>query len=628
MIPVRNYLLESKVIHGRIIFVFGLVAILALILVVRLGYLQIYQHQRFTTLAQNNRIDFFALPPVRGIVYDRNGEVLAQNFRVFNLEVLPDKVDDMDELLASLGQFIELTDTHLEQFRTLLKRRPSFERQTLKANLNEEEAAILAVNQHRYPGAELRARLQRYYPKGELTSHVIGYVGRISTHDLENIDNQAYRGMEYIGKSGIEAYYESTLLGQSGVERVETNAHGRIVRTLEQSAPDTGETIHLSLDIKLQQKAVEALKGYEGAVVAIEPETGDVLAFASVPSYDPNPFVNGISKTAYEKLRSSIRRPLVNRALHGRYAPGSTIKGFMALVGMENGIPNSTTSYCPGWYSLPGHKHRYRCWKKPGHGLMDGHDAIVQSCDVYFYRMAKQLGIDRMHDGMARFGFGEQSGIDMLGEPSGLMPSREWKQRVRNQVWYPGETIITGIGQGYMLVTPLQLAAATATLANRGKKFTPRFLTAIEHPQSQVQDVIDPVLAGEETLADARFYDLVINSMRDVVHGARGTARRLSQGIEYEMAGKTGTAQVKSIAQNQEYDEETTEKKFKDHSLFVGFAPLDNPKIAIAVVVEHAGSGSRVAAPIARKLIDYYLINRLQLFEAPDSTTQNLVSQG
>jgi penicillin-binding protein 2 len=628
MIPVRNYLLESKVIHGRIIFVFGLVAILALILVVRLGYLQIYQHQRFTTLAQNNRIDFFALPPVRGIVYDRNGEVLAQNFRVFNLEVLPDKVDDMDELLASLGQFIELTDTHLEQFRTLLKRRPSFERQTLKANLNEEEAAILAVNQHRYPGAELRARLQRYYPKGELTSHVIGYVGRISTHDLENIDNQAYRGMEYIGKSGIEAYYESTLLGQSGVERVETNAHGRIVRTLEQSAPDTGETIHLSLDIKLQQKAVEALKGYEGAVVAIEPETGDVLAFASVPSYDPNPFVNGISKTAYEKLRSSIRRPLVNRALHGRYAPGSTIKGFMALVGMENGIPNSTTSYCPGWYSLPGHKHRYRCWKKPGHGLMDGHDAIVQSCDVYFYRMAKQLGIDRMHDGMTRFGFGEQSGIDMLGEPSGLMPSREWKQRVRNQVWYPGETIITGIGQGYMLVTPLQLAAATATLANRGKKFTPRFLTAIEHPQSQVQDVIDPVLAGEETLADARFYDLVINSMRDVVHGARGTARRLSQGIEYEMAGKTGTAQVKSIAQNQEYDEETTEKKFKDHSLFVGFAPLDNPKIAIAVVVEHAGSGSRVAAPIARKLIDYYLINRLQLFEAPDSTTQNLVSQG
>jgi penicillin-binding protein 2 len=628
MIPVRNYLLESKVVHGRIIFVFALVAVLALILVVRLGYLQIYQHQRFTTLAQNNRIDFFALPPVRGIVYDRNGEVLAQNFRVFNLEVLPDKVDDMEALLAELGQFIELTDTHLEQFRTLLKRRPSFERQTLKANLNEEEAAILAVNQHRYPGAELRARLQRYYPRGELTAHVIGYVGRISTHDLENIDNQVYRGMEYIGKSGIEAFYESTLLGQSGVERVETNAHGRIVRTLEQSAPDTGETIHLSLDIKLQQKAVEALKGYEGAVVAIEPESGDVLAFASVPSYDPNPFVNGISKTAYEKLRSSIRRPLVNRALHGRYAPGSTIKGFMALVGMENGIPHSTTSYCPGWFSLPGRKHRYRCWKKPGHGLMDGHDAIVQSCDVYFYRMAKQLGIDRMHDGMVRFGFGEESGIDMLGEPSGLMPSREWKQRARNQVWYPGETIITGIGQGYMLVTPLQLAAATATLANRGKKFTPRFLTAIEHPQSQVQDIIDPELAGVESLADSRFYDLVIKSMQDVVHGARGTARRLSQGIEYEMAGKTGTAQVKSIAQNQEYDEKTTENKCKDPSLFIGFAPLDDPKIAIAVVVEHAGSGSRVAAPIARKLIDYYLINRLGLFNGQDSTTQNLVSQG
>ena len=259
---------------------------------------------------------------------------------------------------------------------------------------------------------------------------------------------------------------------------------------------------------------------------------------------------------------------------------------------------------------------------------MDGHNAIVQSCDVYFYRMAKQLGIDRMHDGMARFGFGEYSGIDMLGEPSGLMPSREWKQRARNQVWYPGETIITGIGQGYMLVTPLQLATATAILANRGKKFTPRFLTAIEHPQSQVKDVIDPDFAGVEKLRDDRFYDLVVKSMRDVVHGARGTARRLNQGIEYEMAGKTGTAQVKSIAQNQKYDEKTTEKKFKDHSLFIGFAPLDNPKIAIAVVVEHAGSGSRVAAPIARKLIDYYLINRLGLFDEQESTAQNLVSQG
>ena len=298
---------------------------------------------------------------------------------------------------------------------------------------------------------------------------------------------------------------------------------------------------------------------------------GKVLAFASVPSYDPNPFVNGISNVAYSALRASERRPLLNRALYGRYAPGSTIKGFMSLVGMENGVNHNTNSFCPGWYSLPGHSHRYRCWKKTGHGLMDGHSSIVQSCDVYFYKLAKQLGIDRLHEGMSRFGFGQQTGIDLLSEPSGLMPSRQWKKDARGQSWYPGETVITGIGQGYMLVTPLQLAVATAVLANRGKKITPKFLSAIEYPQSQIREPIEPKLVGIEKLRQDDFYEQVIDSMRDVVHGKRGTARRLSQGINYEIAGKTGTAQVKSIAQNQTYDEENTEKKYKDHSLFCRF---------------------------------------------------------
>jgi penicillin-binding protein 2 len=428
---------------------------------------------------------------------------------------------------------------------------------------------------------------------------------------MEQIDSQSYRGMEYIGKIGIEAYYEDTLMGKTGVTRVETNAHGRIVRNLEETAPDTGKTLHLSIDIKLQEKAMEALEGFEGSVVAIEPDTGEVLAFASYPSYDPNPFVNGISKTEYADLRSSELRPLLNRALYGRYAPGSTIKGFMALVGMENGIGLETKSYCPGYYRLPGFSHRYRCWKKQGHGLLDGYNGIIQSCDVYFYRLAKKLGINRMHDGMARFGFGKQTGVDLLGEPSGLMPSVDWKKKARGQPWYPGETIIAGIGQGFMLVTPLQLAAVTATLANRGEIVTPRFLSAIEYPQSQLREKIEPGVAGLVKLRQDNFYDRVIRSMRDVVHGKRGTARRIGQGITYEMAGKTGTAQVKSIAQNATYDEKNTPKKFKDHSLFIGFAPLDNPKIAIAVIVEHAGSGSRIAAPIARKLLDYYLIERL-----------------
>ena len=611
MIPIRDYLKETRVVHGRIIFLVGIVLCLVIVLVARLAYLQIYQHQRFSTLAQNNRIDLYSLPPVRGLIFDRNGVALAQNFRVYNLEILPDKVEDMEGLLDELGQIVELPPAHIEQFRSLLEKRPSFERQTLKANLSEKEAAVLAINQHQYPGAELQARLQRYYPNGKLISHVIGYVGRISADDMEQIDSKMYRGMEYIGKNGIEAYYEKTLMGETGVSRVETNAHGRIVRNLEEIPPDTGKTLHLSLDIKLQEKSMEALQGYEGSVVAIEPDSGEILAFASFPSYDPNPFVNGISKSGYADLRASEERPLLNRALYGRYAPGSTIKGFMALVGMENGIGQETKSYCPGYYRLPGYSHRYRCWKKPGHGLLDGHGGIVQSCDVYFYRLARKLGIDRMHDGMVRFGFGKQTGIDLLGEPSGLMPSKDWKKKARGAPWYPGETIITGIGQGFMLVTPLQLAAVTATLANRGKKVTPRFLSAIEHPQSQLKEEIEPRVIGIEKLKQDNYYDLVIKSMRDVVHGKRGTARRLAQGITYEMAGKTGTAQVKSIAQNETYDEKNTPKKFRDHSLFIGFAPLENPKIAIAVVVEHAGSGSRIAAPIARKLLDYYLIERL-----------------
>ncbi len=617
MIPIRNYPAEISVVRNRITILFTIILLLVLILVARLGYLQIHQYQRFSTLAQNNRIDISPLPPIRGLIFDRNGEILAENLKAYNLEILPDKVEDMDSLLHELGQLIELTDAHLKPFRLLLKERPSFVRQTLKANLSEQEVAIIAVNQHRYDGVGLKARLQRYYPKEDLTSHVIGYVGRISKSDLEKVDNQAYRGMEYIGKSGIEARYESMLLGKLGVVQVETNAHGRIIRKLEETTSNTGKTLYLSMDIKLQEKSVEAMQGYEGAVVAIEPGTGDILAFVSAPGYDPNPFVNGISETEYDSLKTSDRKPLLNRALSGRYAPGSTIKGFISLVGMENGINHSMTSYCPGWYSLPNHTHRYRCWKKYGHGWLDGYDSIVQSCDVYFYRLAEMLGIDKINEGMTRFGFGEQTGIDLLGEPSGLIPSREWKRQRFKQPWYPGETIITGIGQGYMLVTPLQLAAATATLANYGKKIAPRFLSVIEHPSSQVKQRVAPVELGTVKLQDDDFFARVIDSMQDVVHGEKGTARAIGMDIRYRMAGKTGTAQVKSIAQDETYDEENVEKKFRDHSLFIGFAPVDDPKIAIAVVVEHAGSGSKTAAPIARKLIDYYLLERLKLYPEP-----------
>ena len=615
MIPVRDYLLESRLVHGRIIFIFGIVVVLTTILVARLAYIQTSQHKRFSILAQGNRINLAPLPPVRGLIYDRNGEILANNISVYNLEILPNKVEDLDDMLSELSQLVFLADEDLDRFKALLKRRPSFERQTLRTNLNEEEAALLAVNLHRFPGVDLRARLQRNYPQKELSAHVVGYIGRISIDDLEKIDQNNYRGLEYIGRSGIEAFYEATLIGKPGFERIETNAHGRVVRSLDQSSPESGQNIHLSLDTKLQKKSMEALAGYEGAVVAIEPSTGDLLAFASVPTYDPNPFVNGINNKDYSALRTSEQKPLLNRALYGRYAPGSTIKGFMLLTGMENGIDPNKSIFCPGWYRLPNRKHQYRDWKRTGHGNVDAYDSIVQSCDVYFYRLANQIGIDHINEGMSRFGFGKQTGIDLLGEPSGLMPSREWKQRVRDQAWYPGETVITGIGQGYMLVTPLQLAASTATLANRGKRVVPRFLTEIENPQSQVRESIDPKVADVEKLTNIDSYEYVIRSMRDVVHSSKGTARGINRDIRYEMAGKTGTAQVKSIPQNERYNESKTEKKFGDHSLFIGFAPIEDPKIAIAVVVEHAGSGSRTAAPIARKLIDYYLIDRLGMFK-------------
>lgn len=618
MIPAHNYQLEGRIVRARIVLMFIITIVLCVVLILRVGYLQIAQHQKFSELARNNRINQVPLPPIRGLIYDRNGEILAQNFHSYNLEILPDQVSDMPALLAQLGKLVELTAEGLERFEALLKRRPSFERQTLRANLSEQEASRLAVDLHRYSGVELKARLQRNYPKHGLTTHVVGYVGRINPDDLKQIDNQKYRGLDYIGKSGIEAFYEPILLGKPGVERVETNAHGKIIRRLEQTAADAGETIHLSLDIDLQQKALEALAGYEGAVVAIAPATGDVLAFASMPGYDPNLFVNGISKQDYALLRTSERLPLLNRALYGRYSPASTIKSFMALVGIENGVNPNKKLFCGGYYSLPGHKHRYRDWKKSGHGMVDAADSIEQSCDVYFYRLARQLGIDNIHNGLSRYGFGQPSGIDLPEEPSGLLPSRDWKRRARGQVWLPGETIITGIGQGYMLATPLQLAAATATLANRGKQVTPRFLIAIENPQSQARQELPPQVAGFVETHDAGAYDYVIRGMREVVHGKHGTARTINRGIRYQMAGKTGTVQLKTTPQDSRYREQDIEKKYRDHSLFIAFAPIDNPKIAIAVVIEHGGNGSRIAAPVARKLIDYYLLERLGLF--PEAT--------
>ena len=618
MIPASDYQNDGRIVRRRLVAALGFVGALAVILVARLAWVQIAQHEKFSTLARENHIQIVPLPPVRGLIYDRRGAILADNRHAYSLQIQPEQVADMDATLAQIGELIAVSEEDLWRFSALIKRRPAFEWQTLRGNLGEEEASRIALHLHHLTGVELRARLQRNYPEGALTGHVVGYVGRVSADDLKVIDRQNYRGVDYIGRSGIEEQYESILRGKPGFERVEINAHGKAVRSIDRSPPHSGRAIHLSVDMELQRQAVAAMDGFEGAVVALEPDTGEVLAFAGVPSFDPNPFVNGIDAESYAKLRESPEKPLLNRALYGRYAPGSTIKGFLLLVGMENEIDPNKTVFCPGYYRLPNRAHRYRDWKKGGHGAMDGHDGIVQSCDVYFYSLARELGIDAMHDGMKRFGFGEQTGVDLRHEPSGLMPSPEWKQRARGEAWYPGETVITGIGQGYMLATPLQLAAATALLANRGRKVTPRFLREVEDSQTRARSsVLSP---ADEAVAMQRAdaYDLVVKSMRDVVHGKRGTARRIGRGAQYQIAGKTGTAQVKSIPQGETYDKETVEKRFADHSLFIGFAPVEEPKIAIAVIAEHAGSGSATAAPIARKLMDFYLLERLGLGEGDD----------
>ncbi|MES9929837.1 MAG: penicillin-binding protein 2, partial [Candidatus Thiodiazotropha sp. 6PDIVS] len=428
--------------------------------------------------------------------------------------------------------------------------------------------------------------------------------------ELQQIDTSNYSGTDFIGKNGVEKSYESMLHGQVGLQQVEVNAKGRVLRVLENQPPQPGDNLQLFLDMNLQSTALEALGEYNGAVVAMDIETGGVLTLVSKPGYNPNLFVDGISSKAYRALESSLDNPLFNRAIRGQYPPGSTVKPFIGLAGLEYDVVGfHQETYCPGYYQLPGKDHKYRDWKKWGHGKVDMHQAIVQSCDVYYYELARTLGIDRLHEFLTGFGFGIPSKVDLDGELSGLMPSRDWKQSKRREPWYPGETLIVGIGQGYFLATPLQLASATATLANRGHRIRPRVVATIESPDKVKRD--SPRIEDLLHQLDPEHWDQVISAMADVVEGQRGTARSIRSN-EYRIAGKTGTAQVFSVKQDEEYDEENTAKRKRDHALFVAFAPIESPKIAIAVVVENGGHGGSVAAPIARKVIDSYLLGNQQ----------------
>ena len=604
---------ERRMFTTRIIVAAVAIIGLSALLVARLVQLQVVQHEQFAELSLGNSLRIEALAPTRGLIFDRDGEILAQNLPAWQLELIPDQVDDLDATLAALEArgFVaadELPEIH-ERIRTSQRFKPV----VLRSRLSDDEIAKFAILRPRFRGVDLQARLIRSYPNGPLGVHAIGYVGGISERDIESLDDKEnYARTTQFGKTGIEAMFESQLHGLVGHQELLTNAYGRTLDSYPGLSPTPGDDIQLNLSARLQRIAEDALDQRRGAVVAIDPRNGEVLVLASTPSFDPNAFATGLNRRDYAALRDDLDRPLFNRALLGRYPPGSTIKPVLAIAGLESHATSlDHRTFCRGHFSLPGSTHRYRDWKPEGHGIVDLHDAIAESCDVYFYEMAPDLGIDGMHEFLTRFGMGSVTGIDIAGEKKGLVPSRAWKRSAfterQNQVWFPGETVIASIGQGYMLATPLQLAHITATIAMRGERYRPRLLrTTTSALDGTKTDTVAEQLASVE-LSSAIHWEAVINAMRDVLQGENGTARAVGMNAAYSMAGKSGTAQVFSVAQEEEYDEEEIDERLRDHALFIAFAPVEDPAIAVAVIVENGSSGSRVAAPVARAVMDAWL---------------------
>ena len=616
----KDYFRESEILNSRLIVASVVIVILTLAIISRLFYLQILSHDHYTTLSQENRVTLVPIPPQRGVIYDRNGIVLAQDAPAFSIEVTPDKVDEMDVMLKGLGEVINLSEREIKRFRRELKQKRRFEAVPLRFNLNDEEMARFAVNRYRFPGVEIKARMVRHYPLGALGVHALGYVGRINEAEQKKL-NTNYSGTTHIGKLGVEKAYENILHGTVGVEQVETTARGDALRVLGHVLPIAGKDIYLTIDINLQAVIEGALGDKRAAVVAINPKNGEILAFVSTPSYDPNLFVNGISYEDYDELQKSLDKPLINRALQGQYPPGSTVKPFYALAGLEyNKIQPDDAVSCRGYFQLPGIAHRFRDWKKEGHGAVSLEAAVAQSCDVYFYTLAQSLGIDAMATFMGQFGLGKKTGIDVPGEMMGVMPSSAWKRKVLKQPWYGGETLVAGIGQGYVLTTPLQLATITATLANNGFQMRPHLLRGTHELGSTTMVTQKPVVSRRVPIGNGANWSAVINAMVSVVHSPRGTAYGIGAKAPYRIAGKTGTAQVASIKQGERYKESETPERLRDHALFVAFAPVDDPQIAVAVIVENGGHGSSVAAPVARTLMDYHLRNLVEAARNNQST--------
>ncbi|MFM9913189.1 MAG: penicillin-binding protein 2 [Methylophilaceae bacterium] len=621
MFALNNSQHEQRQYRLRLIIAATLILLAFGALLTRLTFLQVLRYDHYQTLAENNRISLVPVVPNRGLIVDRNGIVLAENFFVYTLEITPSKAGNVTQTIDELAKLISISSNDRKLFNKFRQESRNFESVPIRVRLNETEAARFAVNSYRFPGVEIRSRLFRNYPFGKQGSHLTGYISRINEADLAKLEDSGelsnYKGSDHIGKGGLEQHYEKELHGVTGFQQVEVDADGHAVRVLANTPPVPGNNLILSIDNKLQEIAEQAFGERRGALVAINPTNGEVLAFVSMPTFDPNLFVDGIDQDTWKSLNLSRDKPLIDRPLKGAYPPGSTFKPFVALAGLENNkrVPPFSISD-PGYFSLGG-SHRYRDWKPEGHGHVDMRRAIAVSCDTFFYGLAQDLGIDKLTAFVSHFGFGKLTGIDIDGERSGLLPTPAWKQKRYKQQWYAGETVITGIGQGYTLVTPMQLAYATAMLANNGVGVKPHLLSSI---RDSVTGVIRPLPV--ETLdripVSATNLELVRLGMTDVTQPG-GTAASIGAGAPYSIAAKTGTAQVIGIAQGQKYNASQIDEYHRDHAWFIAYAPADTPKIALAVIVENGGHGGSAAGPIARQVMDYYLLGKTPVKAFPEA---------
>lgn len=610
---VKNHSLEQHHYTLRLRVAAGLVLVCFAILLTRFAYLQIFKYDYFHTLAENNRVSLVPIVPNRGLILDRNGVILAQNFFVYTLEITPSKVSDVEATINDISQFVEVSAEDRKRFKKLRQESHSFESVPIRRHLNEIEAAKFAANRYQFPGVEIRSRLFRHYPLGSLGVHMIGYIGRINEADVKTLEKSEelsnYKGSDHIGKGGIEQYYEHQLHGTTGFQQVEIDADGHAIRVLSSTPPVPGDNLVLSIDSKMQDIAEKAFENRRGAMVAINPKNGEILSYVSMPTFDPNLFVDGIDADTWKSLNQSLDRPLINRPIRGIYPPGSTFKPFVAMAGLQEAKRQPPFSIGdPGFYTLAGSSHQYRDWKPGGHGQVDMQKAITVSCDTFFYGLALELGIEKLTSFVSHFGFGKKTGVDLAGEIGGLLPTPEWKWRRWKQKWYPGETVIVGIGQGYTLVTPMQLAQATAVLANNGIAMKPHLVSSIQKHNGAEPHLMPVTKVGAMSLDNINIE--IVRAGMTAVTQPGGTAASVGAGSGYSIAAKTGTAQVVGIKQGAKYNAGSIDERHRDHALFIAYAPADDPKIAVAVIVENGGHGGSAAGPIARKVMDYYLLGK------------------